>query len=82
MNLGRRPLQKILLGAAHVLGSRYPADEETEDNIRKVEEIWNTIQMKNPDLHMTDPREEIVKDKRFSELNYIRHFLSGTIVAN
>ena len=68
MNLGSSPLRTILSDVAYILGSRYPADEETEDNIRKVQEIWDTVRMKNPDLHTTDPREEIVKDKRFREL--------------
>ena len=66
MKLGSPPLRKILLGAAHVLGSRYPADEETEDDVKEVQEIWDTVRMKNPDLHTTDPREEIAKGKRFN----------------
>ena len=55
MNLGSLPLHNILLGAAHVLGNRYPTDKKMEDNIRKVQEIWDTVRVKNPDFQEDHP---------------------------
>ena len=70
MNLCSKPLQHILSATASVLASRYILDEGSEDNIRRVAEIWDTVRMKNPDFQEEDLRlrkafgEEIYTDEK------------------
>ena len=67
MKLCSEPLQRILSATASVLASRYISDEETEDNIRRVAEIWDTVRMKNPDLQEGDLRlEEALRHEIFN----------------
>ena len=56
LELGSIPLERIFLDASHVLASRYPRNRKLEANVRKVQDIWDTVQKNNPEFQEEDPR--------------------------
>ena len=46
---------QISLDASHVLASQYPRNRKLEANVRKVQDIWDTVQKNNPDFQEEDP---------------------------
>ena len=58
LELGSTPLDRIFTDTSDVLASRYPRKKKLEADFRTVQDIWDTVQNKNPDFQEGDPRLE------------------------
>ena len=58
LELGSIPLDRIFTDTSDVLASRYPRKKKLEADFRTVQDIWDTVQNKNPDFQEGDPRLE------------------------